>query len=126
QAEADVVGHGHTRKERVILEDHADVAFARADVRSACREEISRPCPASPSRRSAAAWCSCRCPKVPAKPGSRLPRWRNLYRRGPARDRTICSTHGQLWIAALEVSISPRLELRGRRPPFPQPCLPRF
>src|SRR5262245_57741463 len=32
QAEADVFGHGHSREERVILEDHADVALARAQV----------------------------------------------------------------------------------------------
>src|SRR5215831_6525349 len=32
QAEADVFGHGHSREERVILEDHADVAITRAQV----------------------------------------------------------------------------------------------
>src|SRR5215813_3034868 len=32
QAESDVFGHGHSREERVILEEHADVAVARAQV----------------------------------------------------------------------------------------------
>ncbi len=85
EVEADVLGDGHVRVQRVRLEDHRDVAVLRlhrrdvvvADAGSSRRRSVR-------GRRACATWSTSRTPTGRRAPGTRRRRWPGRGRRPPA------------------------------------------